>query len=150
MADPLARAIAAEALALRASHAHAPVVDVLDLVMRSRDRRQTDFGDLADPPHPLALLIAEAFDTVMTPKEGAGMIAHCDPSQRDALIGVGACMCWIGSCRGIRSAGSSDLTPSWTTSNGDSPGRSGRDGDALVVASNRRAEGGEARCRGSG
>ncbi len=64
MADPLARAIAAEALALRASHAHAPVVDVLDLVMRGRDHRQIDFGELANPPHPFALLSAESFDTV--------------------------------------------------------------------------------------
>ncbi len=78
MADPLARAIATEALALRASHAHAPVIDIFDLVMRGRDHRHIVFADLADPPHPFALLIAEGF---VTPNEWAGMLAHCDPSQ---------------------------------------------------------------------
>ncbi len=94
MPDPLAHAIATEALALRASHAHAPVIDILDLVMRDRDRRHIDFGDLADPPHPFALLIAEGFDSVMTPKGWAGMLGHCDPSQRNALIGVWRMQVW--------------------------------------------------------
>ncbi len=94
MPDQLVRAIADEALALRASHAHAPIIDIFDLVMRDRDHRHIDFGDLADPLHPFALLIAEGFDTVMTPKEWAGMIAHCDPSQRAALIGVWRMHVW--------------------------------------------------------
>lgn len=94
MTDRTAHAIAAEALALRVSHPHAPVAGVLDLVMRGRDCRLIDFGDLADPPHPFALLIAEAFDTVMTPREWKGMITRCDAGQRAGLIGVWRSQVW--------------------------------------------------------
>lgn len=94
MTDRTAHAIAAEALALRASHPRAPVADVLDLVMRGRDCRVIDFGELADPPHPFALLIAEAFDTVMTPRGWTGMIARCDAGQRAGLIGVWRAQVW--------------------------------------------------------
>ena len=87
MADSIARAIADQALALRASHRHAPPLDVLDLVMKRRAGRHIDFGELGDPPHPFALLIAEAFDAAMTPEEWAGMLGpNADPGQRRALL----------------------------------------------------------------
>ena len=69
MEDPIAQAIVSEALALRASHAHAPAADVLDLVMRGRQYRLVDFGDHQLPPAPFALLVAEALGDHMSAAE---------------------------------------------------------------------------------
>lgn len=44
-------------------------VDVLDEVMRPHLGRWVDFGELALPPAPFALLAAEAFDTGMMPSD---------------------------------------------------------------------------------
>lgn len=61
-----ARSVADQALALRRSHAQAPTLDVLDVVMaRHRDEPALDFGDMAEPAHPFAMLVAEAFPSFM-------------------------------------------------------------------------------------
>jgi len=69
MADLIGQAIVSEALALRASHAHAPAADVLDLVMQGRRYRLVDFGDHMLPPAPFALLVAEAVGDHMSADE---------------------------------------------------------------------------------
>ena len=60
MPDPTVLTIVNEALALRASHAHAPGCDVLDLVMRGRSPWLEDLLAHMVPPAPFALLVAEA------------------------------------------------------------------------------------------
>lgn len=54
------------ALAPRASHPHAPVAGVLDLVMEGRTPWLEDFLEHLEPPSPFALLVAEAFDWTPT------------------------------------------------------------------------------------
>jgi hypothetical protein len=88
MSTPEAQKIATEAVTLRKSHAHAPALDILDLVMKHHHHRCFDFGDLATPPAPFALVVAEAFDQGMTVDEWARWtIPPADPvlSVRDAL-----------------------------------------------------------------
>lgn len=69
MSDPIAQAIVNESLALRASHAHAPAADVLDLVMQGRQYRLIDFGEHLLPPAAFALLVAEAVGDHMSATE---------------------------------------------------------------------------------
>src|SRR5262245_31360897 len=52
--------IVREALALRASHPHAPSRDVLDLVLRDREVWHDDLFEFMVPSHPFGLLVAEA------------------------------------------------------------------------------------------
>jgi hypothetical protein len=81
MSTSEAHKIATEAVALRRSHAHAPALDVLDLVMTDRHHRVYEFGDLALPPAPFALVVAEAFDRGMTVDEWARWtVPPADPS----------------------------------------------------------------------
>jgi hypothetical protein len=71
-------AIVNEALALRASHPHAPAVDVLDLVIKGREIWLDDFFDHMVPPSPFALLVAEAVGDCMTANEWAGICRQLD------------------------------------------------------------------------
>ena len=86
MPDPTAQAIVDEALALRASHGHAPAPDVLDLVMRGRQHRLLDFGEHMLPPSPFALLVAEAVGDHMSPAEWEAFTGpKADASLRSTL-----------------------------------------------------------------
>jgi len=57
------------ALALRRSHPRAPLRDVLLVALQGVDASTLDFGSAAMPPHPFALLVAEAFDDPFSPQE---------------------------------------------------------------------------------
>src|SRR5688572_32631435 len=82
-----ALAIVTEALALRASHPHAPAADVLDLVMNGRSPWLEDFLDHMEPPTPFALLVAEAVDDCMSSVEWRDLTGpNADPRVRDALV----------------------------------------------------------------
>lgn len=86
MRDRLALAIVHEALALRASHPHAPPRDVLDLVMRGRRGRLIDFGDHMVPPDGFAILVAEAMGDPMAPADWAAFTGpEADPRLRAAM-----------------------------------------------------------------
>lgn len=75
-ADPIA-----DALALRRTHPAAPPADVLALVMRGRAGQAISWGPAAFPPHPFALLVAEAFDDPMTPGEWVALLPQMvDPA----------------------------------------------------------------------
>ena len=87
MPDPTALSIVNEALALHASHPHAPAADVLDLVMKGRSPWLEDFFDHMVPPAPFALLVAEAVDDFMTATDWRGLTGpNADTRVRDALV----------------------------------------------------------------
>lgn len=65
--------IVVEALLLRKAHPSWPAVDVLDQVMRARYGQRIDFGDLAKPPAPFAILVADAFDGGMLASDWEGL-----------------------------------------------------------------------------
>lgn len=70
MPSTVANNIIGEALALRASHPHAPAGDVLDLVLRGhKDLWLEDLLDHIVPPAPFALLVAEAVRDCMSSAE---------------------------------------------------------------------------------
>ena len=73
-----ALAVVNEALALRASHPHAPALDVLDLAMEGREAWLEDFFAHMVPPSPFALLVAEAVGDVMTAAEWVGICRQLD------------------------------------------------------------------------
>lgn len=80
--------IAAAAAALRKSHPKAPALDVLDLVVQGHDGLSFP-ADLVHPRAPFGQLLAEAFDTAMTPADWhdwTGPLA--DPQARDALLAI--------------------------------------------------------------
>ncbi|MFO1216831.1 MAG: hypothetical protein U1E89_00450 [Burkholderiaceae bacterium] len=86
MPDPVATAIVHEALALRVSHAHAPALDVLDLVMRGRHGRLLDFGTHMVPPDAFAILVAEAMADPIPPADWAAFTGpDADPRLRAAM-----------------------------------------------------------------
>ncbi|MEF7612575.1 hypothetical protein V4F39_01550 [Aquincola sp. MAHUQ-54] len=67
MADPIAQKIIDTALALRASHAGVPAIDVLDLAMQGHhgahlntDAYGKPWADWLDPPSPFARLLRDA------------------------------------------------------------------------------------------
>lgn len=76
-------AIVSAALALRRSHPAAPALDVLALVLQGRQAVPADFGADGLPPAPFALLVAEAFDTAMTPDEWR---EWCQPGMNPKLL----------------------------------------------------------------
>ena len=94
MSTPEAQKLATETLTLRRSHVHAPALDVLDLVMKGR-QQLPDFGDLALPPRPFALMVAEAFDRGMSVDDWALMTgSRADPQLRTTLLGIFASEVW--------------------------------------------------------
>lgn len=94
MSTPEARKLDAETLTVRRSRTDAPALDVLDLVMKDR-RRLPDFGDLAPPPAPFALTVAEAFDRGMSVDDWALMTGSlAEPTLRSAVLGIFASEVW--------------------------------------------------------
>ncbi|MBL8319938.1 MAG: hypothetical protein JNJ42_16130 [Burkholderiaceae bacterium] len=86
MQDPVATAIVCESLALSVSHAHAPAVDVLDLVMRGRHDRLLDFGLHMVPPDPFAILVAQAMGDPMPAEDWEAFTGpEADPRLRAAM-----------------------------------------------------------------
>ena len=69
----LAVVIVAESRSLRNSQPSLPAVEVLDHVMPGRYGRRIDFGELASPPSPFSLLVAEALDGGMLASDWAGL-----------------------------------------------------------------------------
>jgi hypothetical protein len=86
MLDPTAPEIVSEALALRASHPHAPAADVLDLVMKGRMPWLEDFFEFMVPPAPFALPVAEAVGDVSPAAEWRALTSPAaDERVRDAM-----------------------------------------------------------------
>lgn len=78
--------VARAAVALRKSHPHAPALEVLDVVMRQRAGHLADFGaDQLDPGSPFGQIVAEAFDTAMTPADWAVVK---NPQADPVLVGA--------------------------------------------------------------
>lgn len=75
MADPTARAIVAETLALRASHPAVPALDVLDQVMRGYRGTSPEFDagrqDLTDAGTPFGEVLRLAFAPGLEEADGA-------------------------------------------------------------------------------
>lgn len=96
MPNPDAFAIVRAATSLARTHPHAPLLDVLDLVMRSRADQVLDYSDptapngsLAAPAMPFGQLIAAAFDQAMTPAERKAFTgATADPGLRHGCIEI--------------------------------------------------------------
>ena len=61
-----------EALLMRKAHPAWLAIDVLDQVMRGRNGNAIEFGDLAKPPAPFAMLVADAFDRGMLASDWEG------------------------------------------------------------------------------
>ena len=62
--DPVAAAVIAAALKVRASHLAVPTMDILDLVLQGRRTRPLNFGAVS-PVSLFGLLVVEAFDRGM-------------------------------------------------------------------------------------
>ena len=73
-----------KAVKLRASHAAAPPLDILDLVRRSRRAPPINFGEIL-PVRAFGLLVVEAFDRGMPPSAWIGFYRHPDPHVTVAL-----------------------------------------------------------------
>jgi hypothetical protein len=73
--------ITAAALRPRQTHPAAPAADVLALVLQGRAGATVAFGSASLPPHPFALLVAEAFEDAMTPAEWLALLPKlADPA----------------------------------------------------------------------
>lgn len=87
--------IAARALLLRRQEPRLSALEVLDQVMRGRSGRWMDFGQLALPPAPFAVVVAEAFDTGMLPCDWAGLLKpHSPPRVHELLLQIWADEVW--------------------------------------------------------
>jgi hypothetical protein len=78
--------IAAHALLMRRQELRLPALEVLDQVMRGRGGRPIDFANLALPPSPFALLVAEAYDRGMLPCDWAGLLRPSAPARVHELL----------------------------------------------------------------
>lgn len=86
--------IVIKALTLRTEQPHLTALDVLDQVMRGH-HGPIEFGDLAAPPAPFALLVSEAFEPVIGPNEWAGLMSPQNgPRARDAFLEIWADEVW--------------------------------------------------------
>ena len=95
MSSVEAQMLATETLTLCRTHVHTPVLDVLDLVMKDRQHRLPDFGELALPPAPFALVVVEALDRGMAADEWALMTGfRADPVLRTAVLDLWAADVW--------------------------------------------------------
>lgn len=104
MASPEAITVAESTVDLGLSHAHAPPLDVLNLVMRGREGQTLDFsyprarhGSLADSASPFGQIVAAALDGGMDPPDWidftsdrahAGMRATLLQIWRDDILGA--------------------------------------------------------------
>ena len=78
--------VALAAVALQKSHPSAPAIEVLDVVMRLRVGRLSDFGDSIKPATPFGFLLAEAFDTGMASQDW-NLVTHPNtPPQTVAAL----------------------------------------------------------------
>jgi len=94
MSSAEAQKLTAEVMTVCRSHSHAPAIDVLDLVMKGR-RPLPAFGDLALPPAPFALVVAEAFDCGMSVDEWRRWtVPPADPVLSAAMLVVWANEVW--------------------------------------------------------
>jgi len=94
MASLGARKVVDSALALRQSHGHVPALELLDLAMRGH-LDPLDFEDECEPPHAFALLVAEAFDDMMTPREWYVLLGpDGDPELRTGMLDVWRTYVW--------------------------------------------------------
>lgn len=81
-----ALAIVNEALALRASHPHAPAADVLDLAMQGHEVWLEDLLVHMVPPSPFALLVAEAVGDLSPACEWRALTGpNADEKVREAM-----------------------------------------------------------------
>jgi hypothetical protein len=81
--------IVLSALALRKSHAAAPLIEVFDIVMKGRAGQVLDFGVDAEPASEFGQLIAEAFDESMTPNEWAAFTGpDADTKLRTGCLSI--------------------------------------------------------------
>jgi hypothetical protein len=96
MPNPEAIAVVHAAVSLSRSHAHAPAIDLLDLVMKGRIDETLDFADptavngsLAAPVAPFGQLLAAACDEAMTPIEWAAFTAPAaEASLRNGCLEI--------------------------------------------------------------
>jgi hypothetical protein len=94
MPSQAARKVVDTALALRQSHGHVPALEVLDLAMLGH-LDPLDFEDEGDPPHPFALLVAEAFDDIVTPREWFVLLGpDGEPELREGMRQVWRMYVW--------------------------------------------------------
>jgi len=64
--------------------------------MRGHSGRWIDFGELALPPAPFALLVAEAYDTGMLPCDWVGLLRPGSPQRvRELLLQIWAEEVWL-------------------------------------------------------
>ena len=77
-------AVMDKAVQLRASHAAAPPLDILDLIRRGRRAQPINFGEIL-PFRAFGLLVAEAFDRGMPLGAWIGFYRYPDPSVIAAL-----------------------------------------------------------------
>ena len=61
--------VARAVVALHSSHPQSTALDILDVCLRQRTGRVSDFGPAVEPGEPFALFIADAFDKGMTRDE---------------------------------------------------------------------------------
>lgn len=81
--------VVASARLLRKVQPELPALELLDRSMRGRHGRRIDFGDLATPPSPFALIVAEAFDGGMRPCDWAGLLqSRSHPRILEVLMEV--------------------------------------------------------------
>ena len=91
----LAVVIVAEARSLRNLQPAMSAMKVLDRVMRGRYGRRIDFGELAMPPSPFSLLVAEALDGGMLANDWAGLWrCNSHPRVRATLLQIWADEVW--------------------------------------------------------
>ena len=81
--------VARAAVALHGSHPQSTALDILDVCLRQRTGRVSDFGPAVEPGEPFALLIADAFDKGMTRDEWLWVKnPSADPKLVAALIQI--------------------------------------------------------------
>jgi hypothetical protein len=91
------------AIPLSRSYAHAPPLDVLDLVMQGRVSQVLDLAGNADPGAPFGQLIAASFDPCMAPRERATFTAlDAAPSLREVAWRYGVAMSFRDSQLGMQ------------------------------------------------
>jgi hypothetical protein len=78
--------IAVKALMLRRRDPTCPALLVMDEAMRGHHGRFIDFGDIARPPAPFGLLVAEAFDGGMLPCDWVGLLAGKSHPKLPAVL----------------------------------------------------------------
>lgn len=79
-------AIVARALLLRRQEPGLSALEVLDQALQGHHGRFIDFGDIARPPAPFGLLMAEAFDRGMLPCDWVGLLASQSHPKLETVL----------------------------------------------------------------